>query len=69
MPNLIEAAFTAPENIPVIWVCSVCGEIFDFGRIVRHPSRAQVEGLNERFRTHCEIVHPDLAPVVVLALP
>lgn len=44
----------------------MCGEIFDFGGIVLNPSDAQKEALNERFRTHCGIVHPGSVPVVGL---
>lgn len=69
MPSLIAGAFSHPGNVPVIWICSECGIIFDFGRIVLNPSVAQIEGLNARFNTHCESEHPTSAPVIGLAFP
>jgi hypothetical protein len=69
MPSLVAGAYTLPENIPVIWVCSQCGLFFDFKRIIRNPSRAQVEELNGRFRAHCESDHRGMAPIIGLPMP
>jgi hypothetical protein len=69
MPTLTVVVSDDATNTPVVWQCTECSAVFDFGRITIKPSREQMVAMNQEFARHCAQAHPNSRPVVGLPVP